>query len=112
MSENFRLWLEQELKGRGWSHGELARRASLAQATVSNVITGQRQPGCEFCIKAAQAFGLSPVLILVKAGILPSQEPTDDLTVQEITELARSLPPEDRAELLKYARFRYQQRNG
>ena len=112
MSEDFRLWLEQELKRRGLSHGELARRASLAQATVSNVLTGQRNPGCEFCIKVAQAFGLSPVLILVKAGILPSQEPTDDITIQEITELARSLPPEDRKEVLEYIRFRYHRRKG
>lgn len=113
MSDDFRLWLEQEIKRRGWSQGEMARRADLAQVTVSNVIAGQRNPGCEFCIKVAQALELSPVFILVKAGILPPVPASEDSpTLQEIIELARSLSSEDQNHLLEYVRFMFQRRKG
>lgn len=106
----FSDWLEKELSGRGWSHSELARRAGLSQVQVSGVISGQRKPGCEFCIKVAQALELSPVLILVKAGILPTSPGADDSPIiQEIVELSRSLSPADQTHLLEYIRFMYQQ---
>ncbi|MCB9107634.1 MAG: helix-turn-helix transcriptional regulator [Anaerolineales bacterium] len=109
MNNDFNAWVEREINRRGWSHAELGRRASLAQATVSNVIAGKRAPGCEFCIKIAQAFDISPVLVLVKAGMLPPQEPNEDTATQELIELIKNLSPETRDEVLQYVRFRFQQ---
>lgn len=106
----FSDWLVNELGRRRWSHSELARRAGLSQVQVSGVIAGQRSPGCEFCIKVAQALGESPVLVLVLAGILPPQAPGDDSTIQETVELLRNLPPEERLQALDYIRFLYQKR--
>lgn len=104
---SFGEWLTDELTRRGWSHNELARRAGVSQPNVSGIING-RSPGCDFCIRVAQALELSPVLLLVKAGILPPQSPDDDSTIQELVELVRSLPPEDRKDVLQFARFRHQ----
>jgi transcriptional regulator with XRE-family HTH domain len=105
---DFKLWLEQEANVRGWSHNELARQASLAQATVSNVLSGQRAPGCEFCIKIAAALNVSPVVVLIKAGILPPPS-DDDIDLTEIMDAIRQLSPEVRQEVLEYVRFRLQQ---
>lgn len=112
MSDTFKTWLSEELVKRGWSHNELGRRANISQTAVSNVISGNRKPGADFCIKVAQALGEAPEKVLRLAGILPASLTSDDDTLQELIELARSLHPEDREELLKYARFRYQQRKG
>lgn len=101
-------WLADELTRRGWSHNELARRAGVSQPNVSAIAKGQN-PGCDFCIKIAAALEVPPEKVLRLAGILPSDLPSDDSNLQELIELARSLPPEEREELLKYARFRYQQ---
>ena len=103
-------WLVNELGRRRWSHSELGRRAGLSQVQVSGVIAGQRSPGCDFCIKVAQALGESPVLVLVMAGILPPQETNDDSAISELIELARNLPPDERQQALDYIRFLYQKR--
>ncbi|MCL4296532.1 MAG: helix-turn-helix domain-containing protein [Anaerolineae bacterium] len=105
-------WLADELARRGWSHNELARRAGVSQPNVSAIVKGQN-PGCDFCIKIAAALSEAPEKVLRLASILPpSPAPDDSPTLQEIVELARSLSPEDRTELLEYARFRYQRRKG
>lgn len=112
MNDTFQAWLSKELTRRGWSHNELGRRGGISQTAVSNVISGNRKAGADFCVKVAQALELSPVLLLVKAGILPPQEPANDENLQELIDLARNLPPEDRKEILEYVRFRYHRRKG
>lgn len=110
MSDELRSWLSKELDRRRWSHNELARQAKIPQSTVSSVLSGNRKATADFCIKIAQALGEPPEKVLRQARILPLTPASEDDTLQELIELARSLPPEDREELLKYARFRYQQR--
>jgi transcriptional regulator with XRE-family HTH domain len=111
MSDELRAWLAQELERRKWSQRELARQADISRAFVNRVLSGDISPSVNFCYKIAQALGEAPEKVLRLAGILPSNQ-TEDNTLQELIELARNLPPEDRTELLKYARFRYQQRKG
>jgi transcriptional regulator with XRE-family HTH domain len=111
----FTEWLKQELKSRAWSQNELARRAGISQFAVSSVLSGKRKPGATFCVKVAQAFRASPVYALQLAGILPEDTKLpagiDDEAVKEILTIARNLPPEKRAEALRYLRFLYQNRN-
>lgn len=109
MSEGLRQWLTEELERRKWSHRELARQTGFSQSFVSKTLAGERNPSVDFCIKIAQTLDETPEKILRLAGILPAAPAADDSTLQELIELARNLPPEDRQELLKYARFRYQQ---
>lgn len=107
MSEELRAWLSQELERRNWSQRELARRTGFNHSFVSKTLAGDRSPSNEFCLKVAQVLGEAPEKLFRLAGILPPSD--DDPTLVELIELARGLPPEDREELLKYARFRYQQ---
>lgn len=71
------------------------------------MLAGNVPPSADFCIKAAQALGESPIKLLRLAGILPPAP--DDATLQELTELAGNLPPEQRREALRYIRYLYQQ---
>jgi len=115
MSEAFRFWLSQELDRRDWSHRELARQMETSQSYVSRVIKGENPPSVNFCHRVAKVLDESPEKLLRLAGIIPPAapvQPSDDSTLQEVVELARSLPPDDRQQLLDYVRFLYQRRKG
>ena len=110
MSNDFRGWLTEEIIQRGWSKSELARQADLSQSLVSKMLLGDRSITADQCIKIANALGLSPVLVLVKAGILPPQEQKDsNPTLQELMDIARQLPPDVQKDVLAYVRYRFQQ---
>lgn len=47
-------WLIQSLETRGWSQRELARRASISQSSVSDVLSQKRLPTWDFCAAIAQ----------------------------------------------------------
>lgn len=106
MSEALRAWLSGELERRKWSQRELARQAGVSQTFISQVLSGDAHPSVPFCHKIAAALGEAPEKVLRLAGILPTSTGGDDSIVQEITEIARSLPPEDQQEILNFARFR------
>ena len=101
---SFGDWLAEELKQRDWSHSELARRAGLSQVSVSGVIAGQRNPGCEFCVKVADALGVSAVLVMRKAGILPPG-PDEDPALAELLAAAKGLTAEQIQEVIRFVRF-------
>lgn len=111
MSESLRLLVTQELDKRGWSYRELARQADISNALVSRVLSGDMPASADFCIKIANTLEVSPETVLRLAGILPPASPaspSDDSTLQELVELARNLPPEQRKEALRYIRYLYQ----
>lgn len=112
MSDELRAWLSQEIEQRHWSHRELARQSGLSNSLVSKTLSGKMNVSITFCYKVAHALGESPEKLLRLAGILPPSPASEDDTLQELIELARSLPPEDQKEILEYVRFRYQRRKG
>lgn len=110
MSDELRAWLSEELEQRHWSHRELARQSGLSHSLVSKTLAGERKVTITFCYKIAQALDQPPDKLLRLAGILPTWPASEDATLQELIELARTLPPEDQKEILEYVRFRYQRR--
>lgn len=103
-------WLANELKNRGWSHRELARRSGLSQTAISTVLSGQRQPGWEFCAAVAGALGEAPEQLMRMAGLLPPlPAPEGDVTLRDLIEYAKLLSPEERQFVLDYTLWRYQQ---
>jgi transcriptional regulator with XRE-family HTH domain len=108
---DFSPWLENELKKRGLSHNEIARRSRLSQTQISNVILGNRKPGAVFCIKVANGLDLPPVAVLKLAGILPpdSQDAPpiefENVTLAELNTIAAELPPDKQKQVLDFAKF-------
>jgi transcriptional regulator with XRE-family HTH domain len=74
----FGEWILKELENRGWTQAELSRRAEIADATLSRIISGMRQAGPEAALAIARALGEPPEKIFRLAGILPSRPPVDD----------------------------------
>jgi len=67
----FSQWLNEEMQSRSLNQSELSRRAGIAQSTVSFVLSGDRQPGTDFCTGVAHALGMPPERVFRKAGLLP-----------------------------------------
>ena len=87
----FGEWLDQECKKRGWSHGELGRRAGVSEARVSQVCRGWK-PGVNFCMSIAKPLELSPYEVLRLAGLaLPVK--LDNPIQQELLEAFSQLSP-------------------
>lgn len=107
MTDELRAWVSQEIERRHWSYRELARKTGFSPSLVSKVLLEKRSASADFCIKVANALGESPEKLLRLAGILPTSPASEDSTLQELMDLARSLPPEEQEEVLKYARYRY-----
>lgn len=71
-------WLNSELRQRGMSHRELARRADVSGAMVSGVIAGDRNPGWDFCAAIAKPLGKPPLELFRLAGLLPEESHGED----------------------------------
>jgi len=98
---DFSEWLTNRVERHGWSFNELARRSGISSAMISLVVTGQRNPGIDFCNGVAVAFNFPLEFIFRKAGILPPLP--DDDTLTRLAETARILAPTDRDTLLRIA---------
>ncbi len=108
MSDKLMAWLSTELKKRRWSHNELARQAGVSQAAISNVLSGERRAGADFCVKVAQALGEPPEKMLRLAGILPTSTSENDPVLSESFDLIRNMSSQQRQEALRYLRYLYQ----
>lgn len=107
MSDEFKAWLSSELKQRGWSYRELARRMELEQSRLSRVLSGRRKATVDFYKKVADVLGEAPEKVLRLAGILSSE---DDPVFKEAVDMLRNLTPQQRQEALRYIRYLYQSR--
>lgn len=107
MKKYFTEWLDTELKQRGWSRADLARRAHVSQSTLSLIWSGERAPGPDFCRAVARALGYPQEYVFRKAGLLDDLPPPDhDPEIQLALRLLSSLPPEERQEALEYIQFK------
>lgn len=103
MSDELIVWLTEMLKRRHWSQHELARQSGVSQARISQVLAGNTEPSASFCVDIAHALDEAPEKLLRLAGILSPSE--DDLTLTELIEVSKSLTPQQREELLRYAKY-------
>src|SRR5947209_583539 len=62
-------------EGRGWSQGELARRAGLSRAGVSAVETGRLVPSAAAALALAAALGVRVEDLFALAPSCPAAEP-------------------------------------
>jgi transcriptional regulator with XRE-family HTH domain len=103
MARDLVTWLNEQLDERGWSFSELARRADLNSSTVSLVLSEQRNPGFEFCVKIAEALGERYPFVLELAGLVP-ESPPHVHEEEETIEILRSADPVTRQTILTIIR--------
>jgi transcriptional regulator with XRE-family HTH domain len=96
-------WLATELEQRRWSYNELARQAGVSSAAVSMVMTGQQNPGVDFCRGVAKALNAPPERVFRLAGLLPHRPERDEL-VDELLFYYDHMTPESQAHFRLIAR--------
>lgn len=107
--KDFVTWLNEELERRGWSQSELSRRVGVVSSTVSVILAYQKSPGVDFCLGLARALQITPEEVFRRAGLLPPLPAAPDLSLmQQLSDLIKRLPEDERGEVLDYARYRYQ----
>jgi len=95
---NFEEWIDKELYKRGWSRREAARRSGISASMMNKVINGEANPGISFYRGIAEAFGLSIVEVLIRAGELKSEE----LALEEVNEKYIQLPEWQQKVVMKF----------
>ena len=72
--ERFATWVRGQLRRRGWTAAELARRLPAPSGTVSRWLSGERQPSPRSCDLLADVLGVDLDLVLTLAGHRPGSE--------------------------------------
>lgn len=111
MSAEFARWLQEQLNDRDWIPADLAKRAGIQGGSLSHIMNGTRKVGPESAVAIARALSLPAETVFRKAGLLPEEKNTEDLSLKEIAEISKGLSPEDRRTLLRIARSLMSQRD-
>ncbi|MHB9108563.1 MAG: helix-turn-helix domain-containing protein [Armatimonadota bacterium] len=101
--EEFRQWLLEEMKRRGWTFAELARQSDMTVSHLTRVASGERIPGAKTCISIARAFRLPAEEVLRRAGLIPPARGAVE-GLEELQAYYRDLTQADRKRLLLIAR--------
>jgi len=103
--KTFTTWLTSEMRKRDITQAELARLAGLSRTAVSNVLSGARTPGPDFCRAIARALDYPPEVVFRRAGLLPPK-PEADEEIEQAVYLLAQMSPEARREALAFLRFK------
>jgi len=99
MKDTLSTWLNTELRERGWTERELARRAGLSHTAINNALSGQYKTRLDTYRGIAHAFEMSLEDVFRAAGVLPPLLPPV-AEEEEMIALFRGLPPTQRAAAL------------
>lgn len=102
---NFVEWLTSELDKRDWTASDLARHSGISKGSISNIISGVRQPGNDVCEGIARAFKISPEVVYRRAGLLPPL-PEEDINRDELINLYNLMNESNREDVIDYARMK------
>ena len=105
--EEFILWLQNELKKRGWPMPLVAEYAGISPYFIELILEDKKQPSFEVARNLAQAFGMSDILMFELVGLIPSLTDQASSLVQGPVWLSimNQLTDEEAEKVLEYARF-------
>lgn len=103
--KGFGNWVLELLDDRKWSQADLARKCRISPAQISRLLSGERQPGIQTCLKLSQGLNLTLDLVCQQAGLIEKTGDFDHRS-DELLRLFSRLPESDRIEILMIARYR------
>jgi transcriptional regulator with XRE-family HTH domain len=96
-------YLQTRARETGYSTVGLSEALGFGRSYINSIINNQFKPSAERCWKIADFFGDDPAIILGLAGYLPPGE--DSTLSDDLVLIAKSLPDDLKAELMRYARY-------
>jgi transcriptional regulator with XRE-family HTH domain len=93
------LWLNKEVKRRGWTLMKFAAQAGTKPGTLSPILAGAQRPDLKMCRAIAKALNVPDETVLALAGHVT---PVPDLQPDELALVHRfrQLPPDDQQEFV------------
>lgn len=104
----FALWMQSEREKRGWSQSDLSRYSGLHRAIISKIETNVSTPSIETFISLAQAFKISPITIIRKAGLLPDEN--ENTNFEDWRHLLTQLTPDEEEEMRQIIELKIERR--
>lgn len=104
----FALWMQSEREKRGWSQSDLSRYSGLHRAIISKIETNVSTPSIETFISLAQAFKISPITIIRKAGLLPDE--SESTNFEDWQHLLNQLMPDEQEEMRQIIELKIERR--
>lgn len=105
---NFGQWLQSEREKRDLSQSDLARMTGLHRQIINKTENGVSMPAVETYLALAKAFGISPVSIFRKAGLLP--EGGDNTNFEDWQHLLTQLTPDEEEEMRQIVEMKIERR--
>ena len=103
--ESFGLRLRRLRKARGETQPELAKLLGLSRSAVSMYESGEREPKYELLTAIAAHYDVDLDYLLGRER--PESAEGDDPDIRLIARAGRKMTPEQRENLLRYARFMF-----
>jgi len=103
MMDDLATWLKREIRARGWSMREMARRAGVSHTAIINVVHGHTRPSAQFCLQLAEALQAPPEDVYRRAGLLPAAVP-EGTSLQEASYLFAQLSDSEQETVLTMMR--------
>jgi transcriptional regulator with XRE-family HTH domain len=104
----FKDWLLSEIEAAGLSNSELARRAGVSHARVSQVLGGD-SPGKNFLIKIADVLGKPRSEVFRAAGLVETNKKLNPI-VESTAAMLNDLPEEEQEDFRAMVRVKWERR--
>ena len=102
VSSQFDRWVQEEMTARGWKLQDLAKAATVDINILLAIFGGEQPPAPSIILNIAKAFQKPPEVAFRKAGLLPEISDEENMTLSEIYEVVKLIPPQERPRLLRY----------
>ena len=99
------MWINFQLRQRGWGPDDLAERAGLSRTAVSVVLAGQHRAGPRFCYEVARVLGEPEERLLGLAGLTSPRHEHEEINISrdELLGLYDRMTPEAQLEIQRIA---------
>ena len=104
MTETLIEWVDRQLKIKGISQRQLAKKAKVSHSLISNAMRGERSITWDFCKAVSRGLNEPIWDILIMAGFL-DDVPKDLAASEEIGKLIlkfEELSPQNKTDVIKY----------
>lgn len=104
-------WFENLRKERGWGIRDAARVIGVSHPTISEISTYGKQPSFDTCVALANTFEVSPVWVMVLAGLLPEETKNGyDLIIKNVVHQMGQMDDVDKKEINDFTEMIFRRR--
>jgi transcriptional regulator with XRE-family HTH domain len=106
MDITFGEWLQKQIDRKGWNQTRLAKSSGLTRQAINNYVSNRVLKPDEIALaNIARALEIPVETVYEAAGIPTTRLSQRDATLRELDLLFDSASPEQRDEIIRYARY-------